>query len=83
MKLISIIIYLAIGALSGWLAGNIMKTGGSLLRNIVLGICGSVVGGWVASIIGISAKAVSLGGILISVGGACLLIFLGRMIFKK
>ena len=36
-----------IGALAGWLAGKIMKGGGfGALKNILLGIVGGFVGGW-------------------------------------
>jgi len=48
MGLTSLLIFLAIGALAGWLAGNLMKGGGfGLLGNIVVGIIGAVFGGWV------------------------------------
>ncbi|MDR3238018.1 MAG: GlsB/YeaQ/YmgE family stress response membrane protein, partial [Spirochaetia bacterium] len=47
MSLISIIIWLIIGAFVGWLAGLIMKSEGGLLYNIILGIVGSAVGGFI------------------------------------
>ncbi len=80
----NLIISLVIGALAGWLASCIMKSKGSWLRNIILGLLGSVVGNWLAGVLGISVNsAVSVGGILVSVAGACVLIFLGRLLFKK
>ena len=42
--------YIVIGAIAGWLAGKIVKGGGSgLLMNIVIGIVGALVGGFLLS----------------------------------
>ena len=44
MNLTSLLIFLAIGAVAGWLAGQVLKGGGyGLLGNIVIGVIGSVV----------------------------------------
>lgn len=46
MDITGLIIFLAIGAVAGWLAGNLMKGGGfGLLIDIVIGIIGAVLGG--------------------------------------
>ncbi|AFA71275.1 putative integral membrane protein [Gordonia polyisoprenivorans VH2] len=42
--------YIIIGALAGWIAGKIMKGGGSgLLLNIAIGIVGALIGGFLLS----------------------------------
>ena len=42
--------YIVIGAIAGWIAGKIVKGGGSgLLLNIVIGIVGALVGGFLLS----------------------------------
>ncbi len=42
--------YIIIGALAGWIAGKVVKGGGSgLLRNIVIGVAGALVGGFLLS----------------------------------
>ena len=41
-----IIIWLVIGGIVGWLAGMIMRDNQGILLNIVVGIIGSVIGGW-------------------------------------
>lgn len=76
-----IITTLLIGAVSGWLAGKIMRKSGGLGRNIVLGLVGSVVGGAVAGMFHIYAGS-WVGSILISAAGACLCIFLARKLAK-
>ena len=80
-NIITIVIYWALGALSGWIAGKIMKSDGSLLRNIILGICGGVVGRVLSSLLGLGANSL-IGGIIVSVVGACILVFLVNKLFK-
>jgi uncharacterized membrane protein YeaQ/YmgE (transglycosylase-associated protein family) len=42
--------YIIIGALAGWIAGKIVKGGGSgILLNIVIGIAGALIGGFLLS----------------------------------
>ncbi len=46
MDTVGLIIFLAIGAVAGWLAGQIMRGGGfGLIGNIILGIVGAFVAG--------------------------------------
>ncbi len=45
-ELIYVLIFLAIGAIAGWLAGQIIKGRGfGLVTNIIIGIIGSFIGG--------------------------------------
>jgi len=76
----NIIVTIIIGALSGWIAGKIMKSEGSLLRNIIIGLFGGILGGFLGKLIGIGANGL-IGGIIISVAGSCLLIWLVKKIF--
>lgn len=77
----SFIAALIIGGISGWLAGKIMGSEGSLLRNIIIGLLGGVVGGLLGGVIGVGATN-WIGSILISVVGACILIWLSKKLFK-
>ncbi len=79
----NIIITLCIGALIGWLAGLVMGSKQGFLMNAVLGIAGSFVGRLLAGLLGITAKEISIGGIAISVLGACLVIWLFRKLSGK
>lgn len=71
---------LILGLLIGWIASKLMGSRGGLLRNLILGVVGSAVGNWLASLIGIGATG-SIGAILIGVGGACVVILLARWLF--
>ena len=76
--------WLILGALVGWIASKIMHGKGGLLRNIIVGIAGAVIGGWLADWVGIgSGDAWSFMGFLIAIGGACVLIFFSRLIAGK
>lgn len=80
------IISLIIGGIVGWLASMVMKTNAQmgLIANVLIGVVGSMLGFWLAGLMGIAPT----GGILrfvIALGGAVLLIFvLGKLgVFKK
>lgn len=73
--------FILIGAIAGWLAGQITKGGGfGLLGNIVVGILGAVIGGWLAREFSISIGGGLLGSILLATGGAVVLLFLISLI---
>lgn len=80
-KTMEILIFLAIGAVAGWLAGQIMKGGGfGLLWNIILGIVGGIVGGWLFGQLGISAGGGMVGSIITAVVGAVVLLFVASLL---
>lgn len=68
------------GALVGWIAGRLMDMEGSLLRNIVVGVVGSMVGSFVFGLIGFRAYG-AIASLIVSVVGACLFIWIGRKLF--
>lgn len=76
----SLIIFLAIGALAGWLAELIMGGNNSLLVNMAVGIIGSFLGGYLFNYFGISVASGLLGTIITAVVGAIILILLLRII---
>ena len=77
------IIALAIGAIAGWLAGNIMRGGGfGLIGNIVIGMVGSIVGAWLLSLLGLSLGGGYIGAIIGAVIGAVVILFIVGL-FKK
>ena len=82
MESTSLIMFLVIGAVAGWLAGLLMKGRGfGLLGNIVVGIIGSFIGGFLANVVGIAATGI-IGSILLATAGAAVLLFLIGLIKK-
>ena len=75
----NIIGWLILGAVAGWLASLVMKTNAQqgLLLDIVVGIVGAFVGGFVLSIIpGVSGQATGLNipSLIVAFIGACILL---------
>lgn len=87
MTLTSILIWLLLGAVAGWLAGLIFKGGGfGLVGNIIVGIIGSILGGWLAGLIGIGAAqtgSFNLASIITAVLGAGVLLFIVSLVRKS
>jgi uncharacterized membrane protein YeaQ/YmgE (transglycosylase-associated protein family) len=77
---------LIIGAVSGWLAGLLTKGGGNgLLWDIILGVVGSFVGGWLLSKLGVHVRLGSpmINLIVTSVVGAVVVLFIGGLLRKR
>jgi uncharacterized membrane protein YeaQ/YmgE (transglycosylase-associated protein family) len=81
MSLETLIIWLLIGAVAGWLAGLIVKGYGfGLLGNIVVGIVGSFIGGWLFGQLHLFTGGGYLGAIVGATIGAVILLLLIRLI---
>lgn len=78
MSIESILIWILLGAIAGWIAGLIVKGRGfGTLGNIAIGIVGSFIGGWLGQELGVSGTVTggfSLAGILTAVAGAIVLL---------
>jgi uncharacterized membrane protein YeaQ/YmgE (transglycosylase-associated protein family) len=82
MESTGLIAFLIIGAIAGWLAGILMKGGGfGLWGNMVVGVIGAFIGGWVFSLLGISAGGM-VGSIVTATIGAAILLYAVRVIKK-
>jgi|TARA_R110002049_G_scaffold44333_6_gene130153 uncharacterized membrane protein YeaQ/YmgE (transglycosylase-associated protein family) len=69
-----------VGGLAGWIAEKIMKSDMGLLMNIILGIIGALVANFLlVTIIG-STLGGWIGQLIVGVIGACLLIWVTRMV---
>lgn len=74
--------FLLIGAISGWLGGQLWKGSGfGFFGNIIVGIIGSVFGGWLAGKLGLGGGGL-LWQIIVAAVGAWILLFLISL-FKK
>ena len=77
----SIIAWLIIGAVAGWLAGVLVKGGGfGLIGDIVVGIIGAFIGGWGAGVLHIHVGSGWISSIITAAIGAALLIFILRAV---
>jgi uncharacterized membrane protein YeaQ/YmgE (transglycosylase-associated protein family) len=79
----NIILWLILGALSGWIASLLMKTdtNQNTLMDIVLGIVGAFVGGFIMNMFGESGvTGFNIYSLIVSVVGAVVVIFAGRML---
>jgi uncharacterized membrane protein YeaQ/YmgE (transglycosylase-associated protein family) len=81
MGIDSIIVWLIVGALGGWLAGLIVKGGGfGLLGNIVIGIIGAVVAGWLLPQLGVNLGVGIVRAIINSAIGAVIVLVILSLI---
>ena len=78
----SIIGWIIIGAIAGFLAEKIMKRDHGLLTNIVVGIVGGVIGGWLLSLVGLGSGG-WIWTLITAVIGACLLLWVVGAIRSK
>lgn len=75
MDIMNLILFLAIGALVGWLSGIIMKGRGfGLIGNIIVGILGSILGGLIFGFLGITTGGL-IGAIIMATIGAVVLLY--------
>jgi len=75
---------LIIGGFAGWLAGNIMKGGGyGIIKNILLGIIGGLVGSWIFGFLGIIILNGTFGDLLEGIIGAVVILALAGAVKKK
>ena len=83
METQSLIVFLIIGGVAGWLAGLVMRGGGfGLLGNIVVGVIGAFVGGFLFRVVGISIGGL-IGSIAMATVGAVVLLFLVGLVKKQ
>ena len=80
-----IISWLIIGGFAGWIASKIMGTDKKmgLMKNIIVGIIGAMLGGYVFSFLGRSGvTGFNLYSLFVAIVGATLLIFIVKLIKK-
>ena len=79
----SFIWYIIIGIVAGFLAGKIMRGGGfGLVINLLLGILGGVLCGWVFALFGLAASGL-IGSLITSTVGAILVLWIASLFSKS
>lgn len=81
MDLVTILIWIIVGGVAGWLAGVLVRGGGfGLVGDIILGIAGAIVAGWLLPTLGISLGGGIVGAIIAALIGAILILLVIRLI---
>ena len=76
----TILIWLLVGAVAGWLAGQVMRGGGfGLVGDIIIGIIGAFVAGALFPSFGARLGGGIAGSIIAAAAGACVLLFILRL----
>jgi uncharacterized membrane protein YeaQ/YmgE (transglycosylase-associated protein family) len=82
MALWTLLVWLAVGAVAGILARNIM--GGTspfgMIGDVILGIVGGVLGGYIVALLGVAGTGGIIGSIVVALLGALLILWGARKI---
>jgi uncharacterized membrane protein YeaQ/YmgE (transglycosylase-associated protein family) len=83
----NLIIWLVVGGLIGWVASMLMRSPEGILMNVVVGIVGAFIGGWLLSpYLGagtINSNDFSLGGLAVSLLGAVILLAIVNLLRRS
>jgi uncharacterized membrane protein YeaQ/YmgE (transglycosylase-associated protein family) len=81
MGIESLLVFLIVGAIAGWLAGLIVKGFGfGLIGNIVVGIVGALIAGWLLPRLGIIIGGGIVADVINAVIGAVILLLIIRLV---
>ena len=81
----SILGWIVLGLIAGWLAGLIMRGGGyGVIGDIILGIVGAIVGGFLSSaLLGVDVTGFNLTSLVIATLGAIVVIGIARAVSPR
>jgi uncharacterized membrane protein YeaQ/YmgE (transglycosylase-associated protein family) len=80
--MLAVLWWIVVGLIAGWLTGKIMGGGKGVVGDIILGVAGALVGGWIMRLIGGTGHGGTIYTILVATGGAILLTWIYRLITK-
>lgn len=81
MAIETILIWILVGAVAGWLAGLVVRGFGfGLVGNIIVGIIGAFLGGWLLGMAGLGVGGGILGSIFTAFIGAVVLLLIVRVV---
>lgn len=81
MDLQTILIWVVVGAIAGWLGQAVVGGyAGGLLETIIIGIVGAFIGGWLIPQLGIAMPAGFVGTVIVATIGAIVLLIILRLI---
>lgn len=77
----TILIWLVLGLVAGWLASLLMGGGHGLIGNIIVGVIGAFVGGWLGSMfLGLDVTGLNFTSIALAVGGSVIVLAIFRLL---
>lgn len=77
----SILLWIIFGAIAGWIASMITKTNNGLLMDIIVGIVGAVIGGWIMNSLGSAGTTgFNLWSLLVAILGAVVLLVIVKAV---
>jgi len=72
--------FVVVGAVAGWLAGRLMRGHGfGLLGDIVVGVIGAFIGGYLFRAVGVEIGGGLIGSLVVALLGALVLLFVVRL----
>jgi uncharacterized membrane protein YeaQ/YmgE (transglycosylase-associated protein family) len=81
MSVESLIIFVVVGVVAGWLAGQVMRGAGfGLVGDLVVGVIGALIAGWLFPRLGVHLGSGILGAIISSAIGAIVLLAVLRLV---
>ena len=81
---LGIIGWIVIGIAAGWLAEMVMGRSHGLVTNLIVGVVGALLGGWIAgNLLGEPVGGFNLVTLLVAFLGACLLLFLLGLVRRR
>jgi uncharacterized membrane protein YeaQ/YmgE (transglycosylase-associated protein family) len=80
-----LIVALVVGAIAGWLAGNIMRGSGyGLIGDIIVGIIGAYIGSWLWGVLHLGPVGPEMvSRIITATVGAVVLLFILRLVSRR
>ena len=81
MTIESLIIFIIVGVVAGWLAGQVIRGGGfGLVGDLIVGVVGAVIAGWLFPMLGVSLGGGIVAAIISSAIGAIILLAIVRLV---
>jgi uncharacterized membrane protein YeaQ/YmgE (transglycosylase-associated protein family) len=81
MSVESLIIFVVVGVVAGWLAGQVMRGAGfGLVGDLVVGVIGALIAGWLFPRLGVHLGSGIVGAIISSAIGAIVLLAVLRLV---
>ncbi|MBB5747169.1 GlsB/YeaQ/YmgE family stress response membrane protein [Brevundimonas variabilis] len=81
---LGIIGWIVIGIVAGWLAEKVMGRSHGIVTNLIVGVIGALLGGFIASnLLGLAVGGFNLMTLLVAFAGACLLLFVLSLVKRR